>query len=198
MSRSRACGTPTCARDHQLNTDNTWGLRWLRETSPQPLQIQATNHTPTRHEAETDVDWTVVGNLSSVIGSTKVNTFRVSAVSEDVFFGNPRFNAGEPQKSLPPQLNYLSFQDQQSARANRRLDVAYGADNVFAWFLPGKGGDHDMKFGINYLYSSLRDAGLRQPERHVHDEHRPAVRSQQPAHLSGAALASACRRRSTS
>jgi hypothetical protein len=142
--------------DHQLNTANTWGVRWLRETSPQPLQIQATNHTPPRHEAETDVDWTVVGNLSSVIGSTKVNTFRVSAVSEDVFFGNPLFNEGQPQDSLLPQLNYLSFQDQQSSRANRRLDVAYGADNVFAWFLPGRGGDHDMKFGINYLYSSLR------------------------------------------
>ena len=142
--------------DHQINQGNTWGLRWLRETSPQPLQIQATNHTPSRHEAETDVDWTVVGNLTSVIGSTRVNTFRVSAVSEDVFFGNPRFNEGEPQESLPPQLNFLSFQDQQSSRANRRLDVAYGADNVFAWFLPGRGGDHDMKFGINYLYSSLR------------------------------------------
>ena len=142
--------------DHQINSGNTWGVRWLRETSPQPLQIQATNHTPSRHEAETDVDWTLVGNLSSVIGSTKVNTFRVSAVSEDVFFGNPKFNNGEPQESLLPRLDYLSFQDQQSARANRRLDVAYGADNVFAWFLPGKGGDHDMKFGINYLYSTLR------------------------------------------
>lgn len=142
--------------DHQINQANTWGIRWLRETSPQPLQIQATNHTPSRHEAETDVDWTVVGNLTSVIGSTKVNTFRVSAVSEDVFFGNPRFNAGEPQESLPPQLNYLSFQDQQSARASRRLDQAYGADNVFAWFIPGKGGDHDLKFGLNYLHSALR------------------------------------------
>jgi hypothetical protein len=143
--------------DHQISPGNTWGIRWLRETSPQPLQIQATNHTPSRHEAETDVDWTVVGNLSSVIGSTKVNTFRVSAVSEDVFFGNPNFNTnGHDQKILLPQLNYLSFQDQQSSRANRRLDVAYGADNVFAWFLPGKGGDHDMKFGFNYLYSSLR------------------------------------------
>ena len=142
--------------DHQLNAANTWGVRWLRETSPQPLQIQATNHTPTRHEAETDVDWTVVGNLSSVIGSTKVNTFRVSAVSEDVFFGNPLFNEGAAQETLQPQLNYLSFQDQQSSRANRRLDVAYGADNVFAWFVPGKRGDHDVKVGLNYLYSSLR------------------------------------------
>jgi hypothetical protein len=143
--------------DHQLNSNNTYGLRWLRETSPQPLQIQAENHTPSRHEAETDVDWTLVGNLSSVIGSTKVNTFRVSAVTEDVFFGNPNFNTnGHNQKILLPRLNYLSFQDQQSDRANRRLDVAYGADNVFAWFVPGRGGEHDLKFGLSYLYSSLR------------------------------------------
>ena len=144
--------------DHQLTPSNTYGIRWLRETSPQPLQIQAENHTPPRHEAETDVDWTVVGNLSSVIGSTNVNTFRVSAVSEDVFFGNPIFNDnGHDQKSLLPQLNQLNFQDQQSSRANRRLDVAYGADDVFAWFVPGKGGDHDLKFGVSYLYSSLRN-----------------------------------------
>jgi hypothetical protein len=142
--------------DHQITQGNTWGLRWLRETSPQPLQIQATNHTPSRHEAETDVDWTVVGNLTSVIGSSKVNTFRVSAVKEDVFFGNPRFNAGEAQESLPPLLDYLSFEDQQSARASRRLDTAWGADNVLGWFMSGKGGDHDMKFGINYLHSALR------------------------------------------
>lgn len=144
--------------DHQLNSANTWGVRWLRETSPQPLQIQATNHTPSRHEAETDIDWTVVGNLTSVIGGTKVNTFRVSAVKEDVWFGNPNFNNnGHNQKILLPTLDYLNFEDQQSPRASRRLDVAYGMDNVFAWFLPGKGGDHDMKFGINYLYSSLRN-----------------------------------------
>ncbi|MEW6320855.1 MAG: carboxypeptidase regulatory-like domain-containing protein [Acidobacteriota bacterium] len=142
--------------DHQLNAGNTWGVRWLRETSPQPVQINGTNHTPSRYEAETDIDWTVVGNLSSVLSSNKVNTFRVSAVKEDVFFGNPRFNETKDQRSLPPTLNYLSFSDQQSPRASRRLDVAYGADNVFAWFIPNKKGDHDLKFGVNYLYSSLR------------------------------------------
>lgn len=143
--------------DHQLNANHTWGVRWLRETSPQPVQINAENHTPARYEAETDVDWTVVGNLSSIFGSNKVNTFRVSAVKEDVFFGNPLFNESRDQKSLLPTLNFLNFSDQQSPRANRRLDVAYGADSIFAWFLPNRlGGDHDMKFGVSYLYSSLR------------------------------------------
>ncbi len=144
--------------DHQLNSNHTWGLRWLRETSPQPIQINAENHTPARFEAETDVDWSMVVNLSSVIGSNRVNTFRVSAVKEDVFFGNPLFNEGQDQKSLLPTLNQLNFSDQQSPRASRRLDVAYGADNIFAWFLPNTwGGDHDMKFGVSYLYSSLRN-----------------------------------------
>ncbi len=142
--------------DHQLNAANTYGVRWLRETSPQPVQL-LDNWTAPRTEAETDVDWTVVGNLSSVIGSTRVNTFRVSAVKEDVFFGNPNFNSnGHDQRILLPTLNFLSFSDQQSPRASRRLDVAYGADNVFAWFVPNKMGDHDLKFGVNYLYSTLR------------------------------------------
>ena len=179
--------------DHQINAANTWGVRWLRETSPQPLQIQDVNHTPSRHEAETDIDWTVVGNLSSVIGSTKVNTFRVSAVSEDVFFGNPNFNSnGHDQKILLPQLNYLSFQDQQSSRANRRLDVAYGADDVFAWFMPGKGGDHDLKFGVNYLYSTLRVQDYGNMNGTFTHQQRPAVRPEQSAHLSRTADRSAC------
>ena len=142
--------------DHQLNANNTWGLRWLRETSPQPVQLNATNWTPARTEAETDIDWTLVGNLSSVIGTTKVNTFRVSAVKEDVFFGNPAFNTSRDQKSLDPLLDFLSFEDGPSTRANRRLDVAYGFDDTFAWFVPNKRGEHDVKMGVNYLYSTLR------------------------------------------
>jgi hypothetical protein len=143
--------------DHQLTPNNTWGLRWLRETSPQPVQLNATNWaSPARNEAETDIDWTLVGSLSSVIGATRVNTFRISAVKEDVFFGNPLFNETRDQRSLLPTVNHPNWSDQQSARASRRLDVAYGADNVFAWFLPNKRGDHDLKFGVNYLYSSLR------------------------------------------
>ncbi len=143
--------------DHQINAANSWGLRWLRETSPQPIQINAENHTVARYEAETDIDWTLVGNLSSIFGSNKVNTLRVSAVKEDVFFGNPRFNDGEDQRTLPATLNHLAFSDQQSPRANRRLDIAYGADNIFAWFLPNRwGGDHDLKIGLSYMYSSLR------------------------------------------
>lgn len=143
--------------DNQINANHTWGLRHLRESSPQFNQYDDTNWGPGRQQQETDVDWTLVGTLSSVIGSTRVNTFRVSGTSEDVFFGNPRCaQQGCDQSALPPRLDYLSFETQQSSRANRRYDVAAALDETFAWFVPGKGGDHDLKFGTNYIWASLR------------------------------------------
>ena len=141
--------------DHQLSAAHTWGVRWLRDTSPQPQQL-ATTWTPSRAESETDTDWTVVGNLSSVLGSTKVNTLRLSATREDVFFVNPQFTEnGGRQEALLPLLDYLNFDDQQSARANRRYDVAYAADETFSWFVPTRAGSHEFKFGAQYIWASL-------------------------------------------
>jgi hypothetical protein len=141
--------------DHQISSAHTWGIRWLRDTSPQPQQL-ATTWTPSRAEAEQDTDWTVVGTLSSVVGSTRVNTVRLSATREDVVFGNPAFfENGGRQEILPPLLSYLNFSDQQSARANRRYDVAYAADETFAWYLPDMAGSHEFKFGLQYVWASL-------------------------------------------
>ena len=41
------------------------------------------------------------------------------------------------------------------------MDPAYQLDETFAWFLPGKKGDHDVKFGASYYYLPLHvfDAG---------------------------------------
>src|SRR5262249_43523193 len=38
----------------------------------------------------------------------------------------------------------------------RRVDADYAFDDTFAWFIPGKAGAHDVKFGVQYLYSPLR------------------------------------------
>ena len=143
--------------DNQINSNHTWGLRYLRESSPQSNQYDATNWGPGRQQSETDIDWTLVGTVSSVIGSTKVNTFRLSGTSEDVFFGNPLCEQqGCDQSALLPTLDHLSFETQQSARANRRYDVAAAMDDTFAWFVPGRRGDHDVKVGVSYIWASLR------------------------------------------
>jgi hypothetical protein len=142
--------------DHQINPANTWAVRWLRETSPQSNQFPGvTNWTRSRAEKETDTDWTIVGTLNSVIRNTKVNTLKISYTNENVFFGNPGYFDTLDQASLGPRLNFQTHQDGFSDRANQRKDAAYQLDETFAWFLPDKKGDHDLKFGTNVVYTPL-------------------------------------------
>jgi Carboxypeptidase regulatory-like domain len=143
--------------DHQSSARHTWAVRWLQEWSPQFNQFPSTSTTPAAADQEQDTDWTIVGTLTSVVGYTKVNTVRASMTGEDLTNGNPNFfNAGQRQDILLPTLAYLSFTDQQSSRAIRRLDRAYAFDDNFAWFIHSKGGDHEVKFGNQYLYIPLR------------------------------------------
>jgi hypothetical protein len=147
----------TLARfDHQLNGNHTWAVRYLVETSPQFNQLLS-NWTKAALESEEDVDWTAVGTLNSVMTSRVVNTVRVSAVREDVFFGNPAFFANDKvQDTLAPTLNYPGFVDQQSPRANRSLDRAYQFDESLAMFVPARWGTHDLKVGAQYIYGITR------------------------------------------
>ena len=142
--------------DHQINGNNTWAARYLRETSPQSNQFPGvTTWTKSRAEMETDTDYTVVGTLNSVIANTRVNTFKLSYTKEDVFFGNPGYFEIGDQSKLGPDLNFQTHRDGFSTRANRRMDPAYQLDETFAWFLPGKKGDHDLKFGTSVVYTPL-------------------------------------------
>lgn len=136
--------------DQQMNSNNTWGVRWLRENSPKPVQLNEI-WTRSRRAEETDVDQTFVGTLSSVVGSTKVNTFRMSYTSEVLHFANPGFLAnGHDQVALPPTLVYASFEDQQSPTADIRKLYGYTADDSFSWFVPSMGGSHEFKLGATY------------------------------------------------
>jgi hypothetical protein len=141
--------------DHQISADNTWAVRWLRESSPQTNQYTQTTITRANAEEENDVDWTIVGTLNSVLANTKVNTIKVSYTHEDVFFGNPGYFETGDQAGLAPQLVHQNFTDGPSTRANRRMDPAYQIDETFAWFLPNKKGDHDLKFGASWYYLPL-------------------------------------------
>ncbi len=142
--------------DHQINANHTWGVRWLREYSPQFNQIIGTVTLAAARE-EDDLDQTVVGTLSSVLGTTRVNTLRVAWTQEDVSFANPCFNGnGHKQVECPPTLAFQSFTDQQSAVAQARVNDAYQIEDTFSWFIPGKRGDHDVKFGVQYQYVGVR------------------------------------------
>jgi hypothetical protein len=62
--------------DHQLSPTQTYSVRYLFESSPQNPQFNPGNTLDSLRE-ETDIDETVVGQLSSVFGNTKFNTLRV-------------------------------------------------------------------------------------------------------------------------
>ena len=142
--------------DHQINANHTWGVRWLREYSPQFNQIIG-DVTLNAREEEDDLDQTVVGTLSSVLGNSRVNTLRVNWTQEDVAFANPCYNGnGRNQAGCDPQLAFQNFTDGASNRAQARINDAYQIDNTFAWFIPGgKRGDHDVKIGAQYQYSTV-------------------------------------------
>src|SRR4051794_6539631 len=139
--------------DHQLNANNTYSLRWLRESSPQTNQIIGAV-TPAAAREESDVDQTLSANFNSVLSSTKVNTLRTTWTRENVAFANNCFNTNERDLSQrQPTQEFQTFTDQQDNTAQARIDDAIMLDETLAWFLPGKHGDHDIKFGAQYEYT---------------------------------------------
>jgi Carboxypeptidase regulatory-like domain len=143
--------------DHQINNDNTYSVRWLRETSPQKNQIIPTGtQVPTARAAreEADVDQTLATNFNSVLSNTKVNTLRATWTRENVAFANNCFNTnGRDLSKCPATLSFQDFIDQQDNTGQSRINDALQLDETLAWFLPGRHGDHDIKFGAQYEYS---------------------------------------------
>jgi hypothetical protein len=143
--------------DNQLSPNHTWGVRWLREDSPQYNQIIG-DVTLAAAREETDVDQTVVGTLNSVLGNTRANTLRLAWTQEDVSFGNPCFNSnGRDQAACPPSLAYQNFTDQQNNTAQARINDGYQLEDTLSWFIPGARGDHDLKLGAQYQYSQSKN-----------------------------------------
>ena len=154
--RTRVWNTVVRA-DHQLTPNQTWGVRWLREASPQFNQVIGDVTLDAARE-ESDVDQTVVGTLNSVLGNTRVNTLRVAWTQEDVAFANPCFNTnGRIQANCLPTLAFDTFTTQQSAVAQARVNDAYQLEDTFSWFVPGRRGDHDIKAGIQLQYSQSKN-----------------------------------------
>jgi hypothetical protein len=139
--------------DHQVNNNNTYSVRWLREQSPQANQIIGAV-TPAAAREESDVDQTLSTNFNSVLSNTKVSTLRVTWTRENVTFANHCFNTnGRDLSKCPVTLGFQDYTDQQDNTAQARINDGIQAEETLGWFLPSKGGDHDIKLGMQYEYS---------------------------------------------
>jgi hypothetical protein len=144
--------------DHQVTSNNTYSIRWLREQSPQVNQIIPTGvqaAAPAAAREESDVDQTVSFSLNSVLANTRVNTVRVTWTRENVTFANNCFNTnGRDMIQCPVTLGYQDYIDQQDNTAQARINDGIQFEDTLAWFIPNKRGDHDVKFGLQYSYST--------------------------------------------
>jgi hypothetical protein len=140
--------------DHQISNNTTYSVRWLREASPQANQIIGAV-TPAAAREESDVDQTVSGSLNLVLSNTKVSTTRVTWTRENVTFANNCFNTnGRDLSKCPVTLAFQDYTDQQDNTAQARINDGIQVEETLAWFIPGKGGDHDLKMGLQYSYST--------------------------------------------
>jgi len=144
--------------DHQVNNSTTYSVRWLREQSPQVNQIIPTGAqaaAPAAAREESDVDQTVSGSLNMVLSNTKVSTFRLTWTRENVTFANNCFNTnGRDMVQCPVTLGFQDYIDQQDNTGQARINDGIQVEETLAWFIPGKGGDHDVKLGAQYSYST--------------------------------------------
>jgi hypothetical protein len=145
--------------DHQINGTHTWAIRYLRESAPQ-FPVVGARQTRDSFQDETDLDETAVGTLTSVFGNARVNTVRIARTWEHWWHGNAcsrslGFEREGSQAGCPPQLDFPSFLTQASTEAQGPWDSNWQIEDDFSWFIPGKKGDHELKFGARYNYTEL-------------------------------------------
>ena len=141
--------------DHQINANNTWAFRWVREAAPQYSLIGNRLATLETLEDETDNDQIFVGSYTRLLGNSKVNTVRATVTSESFFRGNPCYRQTFDMARCPPEFEYLSFDANQRADASGRDDENFQLNDTFSWFVPNKGGNHDFKFGGTFHRTRL-------------------------------------------
>ncbi len=141
--------------DHQINANNTWSVRYLEEISPTYNRLSP-RRTLAAKDQEYDDDRTLASNWNSVFGNTRFNTVRAGYTYEKNGFLPAAVINGTPMTEMPPTLSMLTFTDGTANNANYRINTAYEVSETFSQFIPEwAGGDHDIKFGVQYIYSSI-------------------------------------------
>ena len=141
--------------DQQINGNNSWSARYLSENSPTYDRVSGRRAQVARDQ-EFDIDRTAVATWSSVLGNTKFNTLRSAYTWEKNGFTAKEVQDGIPMTELPVSLTMLTFLDGFANGAQFRINGSAEISDSFSWFVPQKfGGSHDIKFGGQYIYSTI-------------------------------------------
>jgi outer membrane receptor protein involved in Fe transport len=145
--------------DWQIVDKHRFAARYLQEYSPQFNQIIGSTTTLEASREEDDTDTSFITSLDSVFSDTAFNNLRVSFTQEDVAFANPGFNNGgqsfEVQRALDVSEDRPSVLEGASNTASARVNESWQVDDTFSLYVPGKGGDHNIRFGFNYSHRTV-------------------------------------------
>ena len=148
--------------DHQVNGNNSWALRFMRETSPETDRYG--NRTVISAHDQEDDEQIWVGSYTSVIGNNVVNTVRITRSYENAAGASPAwYEIGGHQsrdgqmRNLSPGYRMDSFWDGIAPWAGGRIDSQWQYNNTTSWFVPDMAGDHDFKFGGTFHRSFIDD-----------------------------------------
>ena len=145
--------------DLQVTNKNKFSVRVLREYSPQFNQVIGSGSAqPTlaalREEDDTDTNF--ITSFESIVSDRGFNNFRFSITREDVSFANSGFNDNgqtfEAQRNQTVSELHPGVLDGASEVAQSRVNMSYQFDDTFSLFVPDLGGDHNMKFGVNFSH----------------------------------------------
>ena len=141
--------------DQQISGTNSVSARYLVEVSPTYDRVSG-RRTQVARDQEYDVDRTAVATWSSVFGNTRFNTLRAAYTWEKNGFTAKEVQDGIPMTELPVSLTMLTFLDGFANGAQFRINGAYEVSDSYSWFVPQRfGGSHDIKFGGQYIYSTI-------------------------------------------
>ena len=190
--------------DQQVNANNTWAFRWLRELAPQFELLGGRQATLNALEDETDNDQTYVGSWTSVIGSDKVNTVRVSATREQYWARQSLLARSRRfQRSCGPvrnaadrmpravQLRHLHGQPTEQCAWEHRQPLELLQHLLLVRARHDGGPRPQVRRDPPQHVDELAEP--EHPERPVQLQYRPGIRPGRLRHLAGAALHSSRR-----
>jgi hypothetical protein len=146
--------------DHQISTNHSWSLKWLREYFPElgggggaagAAEIAAI-------QTAEDKDQAFVAEYTSVLSPNAVNTVRFGVTFEDYLDSSEAFKGnGRRQALLLPTMDYEDFRLQQAWKAEGVGEHTYLASNTLSWYIPRGTGGHDIQTGVEFGTTRLRE-----------------------------------------
>lgn len=151
--------------DFQINPDNFLSYRFVLETAPALGEgFPTSDETEDAKAFESDYDETHSFSLTSIIGDNASNTVRVGWIREELGSGNKSFFAdgvnyvgfgGRDPFSIGSRNQHPGYVTGPGGEGTLTKVRSYMFDDTFSYFLPDRGGDHNLKFGGGFSLNRL-------------------------------------------